>query len=150
MRLVLDTNVVVAAFRSRRGATNALLRHAETGTVRLLFSTALFLEYEAVSSRSEIRAATGHSLADVQTVMSAMAAIAEPVDILWRTRPTLRDADDELVLETASNGDASGIVTHNVRDFAAARGLGIDVATPGEIFGGNRTLPIRACALPGS
>ena len=133
MRIVVDTNVVVAAFRSRLGASNDLLRHAETGTVRLLCSTALFLEYEAVLSRSQTRAATGHSLPDVQAVMSALAAVAEPVHIRWRTRPMLRDADDELVLETASNGSADGIVTHNVRDFAPARSLGIAVATPGEI-----------------
>ena len=133
MRLVLDTSVIVAAFRSRRGASNVLLRHAETGAIRPLCSTALFLEYEAVLSRAGTRAATGHSLADVARVMKALAAIAEPVDIRWQTRPVLRDADDELVLETAANGDACGIVTHNVRDFAPARSLGIHVATPGEI-----------------
>ena len=134
MRLVLDTSVIVAAFRSRRGASNVLLRCAETGAIRPLCSTALFLEYEAVLSRAETRAATGHSLAEVERVMKALAAIAEPVDIRWQTRPVLRDADDELVLETATNGDAYGIVTHNLRDFAPAGSFGIHVATPGEIL----------------
>jgi putative PIN family toxin of toxin-antitoxin system len=133
VRFVLDTNVVVAAFRSRRGASNALLRHAEAGRVRVLCSTALFLEYEAVLGRRETRASTGHSPADVRAVMNALAAVAEPVDLRLRTRPLLRDADDEMVLETAANGNADAIVTHNVKDFLPAERLGIEVVTPGAI-----------------
>ena len=77
MRLVVDTNVVVAAFRSASGASNELLRQAAAGTVTLLCSTALFLEYQAVLSRDEVREATGHALEDVEAVMNALAAIAE-------------------------------------------------------------------------
>ena len=100
---------------------------------KLLCSTALFLEYEAVLSRPSIRQTTGHTLDDVQGVMNAIAAIAEPVDVPLKTRPTLHDADDEMVLEVALNGEADFIVTHNARDFEPARALGIDVTTPGEI-----------------
>jgi len=133
MRLVLDTNVIVAAFRSRNGASNLLLRFADQGRVTPLCSTALFLEYEAVLSRQEIRAVTGHTLKDVATVMSAIAAIAEGVDISFRTRPMLADAADEMVLEAALNGQAEAIVTHNVRDFHPARELNIEIAIPAEI-----------------
>lgn len=133
MRLVLDTNVIVAAFRSRNGASNMLLRFADKGMVTPLCSTALFLEYEAVLSREKIRQATGHSLEDVALVMSALAAIAEGVDISFRTRPMLSDVADEMVLEAALNGQAEAIVTHNVRDFRPALGLGMTVITPGEI-----------------
>ena len=135
MRLVVDTNVIVAAFRSTLGASNALLRHVASGTAGLLCSTALFLEYEAVLSRAEIRRWTGHSLDDVDAVMNALAAVAEPIDVHFRTRPFLRDAGDEMVLEVAANGGANAIVTHNVKDFEPARSLGIEIATPGEILG---------------
>jgi putative PIN family toxin of toxin-antitoxin system len=133
MRLVLDTNVVVAAFRSRQGASNLVLRFADQGLLTPLCSTALFLEYEAVLSRRETRAVTGHTLEEVGEVMSALAAIAEGVDISFRTRPMLRDADDEMVFEVAVNGGADAIVTHNVKDFAPALRLGVTVATPGDI-----------------
>ena len=99
----------------------------------MLCSTPLFLEYEAVLGRADVRAATGHSLADVGAAMNALAAAAEPVDIRWRTRPMLRDADDEMALEAASNGAADAIVTFNVKDFAPARSLGIEVVTPGVV-----------------
>lgn len=133
MRLVLDTNVIGAAFRSRNGASNLLLRFADKGMVTPLCSTALFLEYEAVLSREETRKATGHGLEDVALVMSVLAAIAEGVDISFRTRPMLSDVADEMVLEAALNGQAEAIVTHNVKDFRPALGLGVTVITPGEI-----------------
>lgn len=133
MKLVLDTNVIVAAFRGRNGASNLLLRFADEGRVIPLCSTALFLEYEAVLSRKETRAATGHTLKDVARVMSALAAIAEGVDISFRTRPMLQDAADEMVLEAALNGNADAIVTHNAKDFEPARKLGVTVATPSDI-----------------
>ncbi|TWG49800.1 putative toxin-antitoxin system toxin component, PIN family [Aminobacter sp. J44] len=133
MRLVLDTNVIVAPFRSRNGASNLLLRFVDRGLVTPLCSTALFLEYEAVLSREETRKATGHSLEDVAELISALAAVSEGVDISFRTRPILSDAADEMVLEAALNGQADAIVTHNVRDFRPASTLGVTVATPGEI-----------------
>ncbi|WP_422027514.1 putative toxin-antitoxin system toxin component, PIN family [Pyruvatibacter mobilis] len=133
MRLVLDTNVIVAAFRSRNGASNLLLRLVDQGVVTPLCSTALFLEYEAVLSREETRKATGHSLKDVAAVMSALAAVSSGVDISFRTRPMLADAADEMVLEAALNGEAEALVTHNVKDFRPALKLGVTVATPGEI-----------------
>ena len=134
MRLVLDTNVVVAAFRSRRGASSVLLRRTEAGTIRMLCSTALLLEYEAVLGRAAIREATGHSLRDVERIVDALAAVAEPVEVRFRTRPLLHDPNDEIVIEAASNGRADAIVTHNVKDFAPAQTLGIDIATPAEIL----------------
>lgn len=134
MRLVLDTNGVVAAFRSRRGASSVLLRRTEAGTIRRLCSTALLLEYEAVLGRAAIREATGHSLRDVERIVDALAAVAEPVEVRFRTRPLLHDPNDEIVIEAASNGRADAIVTHNVKDFAPAQTLGIDIATPAEIL----------------
>ncbi|WP_236020220.1 PIN domain-containing protein [Brucella anthropi] len=84
-------------------------------------------------SREEIRQATGYGLEDVAAVMRALATIAEGVDISFRTRPMLSDVADEMVLEAALNGQAEAIVTHNVKDFRPALGLGMTVITPGEI-----------------
>ncbi len=50
-RLVLDTDVLVAPFRSERGASRELLVSALDERFVLLASTALWLEYEAVLTR---------------------------------------------------------------------------------------------------
>ena len=60
-----------------------------------------------------------------------MAAVAEPVrlDFLWR--PVLSDADDDMVLETAVNGQADAIVTFNRRHFVSVtKQFGIEVLPP--------------------
>jgi predicted nucleic acid-binding protein len=51
LETVLDTNVLIAALRSSRGASFELLRLVGDPRWRLHLSTALLLEYEAVSRR---------------------------------------------------------------------------------------------------
>ena len=59
--------------------------------------------------------------------------LTEPVSIHFRWRPQLRDAKEEMVLETALNAGAEALVTFNRRDFlpAAARGK-LPLWTPAE------------------
>jgi len=59
MRLVLDADVLVAAFRSERGASRQLLIAALDERFVLLAPTALWLEYEAVPDSA--RAADSHA-----------------------------------------------------------------------------------------
>jgi putative PIN family toxin of toxin-antitoxin system len=134
-RAVLDTSVLVAALRSRTGASNALLEQVARETVRPLVSTALFLEYEDVLKRAENRLATGMSEEDVDGFLAALASGEEPVEVNFRWRPQLSDPKDELVLEAAVNGEADALVTHNVRDFGrAARLFGLRVLLPRQVL----------------
>jgi predicted nucleic acid-binding protein len=135
MRLVLDTAAMVAAIRSHKGASRWLLRSAleRRRSLTLLVSVPLLIEYEAVMTRAEHLKAADLSAADVGMLLDAVAAVAEPVrlDYLWR--PTLPDADDDMVLEAAVNGRADGIVTFNLRDFGpSAERFGVAVLSPGE------------------
>jgi putative PIN family toxin of toxin-antitoxin system len=133
MRVVLDTSVLVAGFRSRTGASNVLLQAVARRRLRPLVTTALFLEYEDVLMRAEHRLATGMSESDVQGALAAFASAAEPVEVHFRWRPQLADPSDELVLEAAVNGSADFLVTHNVRDFEpAAAKFELKVVTPQE------------------
>ena len=50
-------------------------------------------------------------------------------------RPMLADADDELVLDAALDGNAKAIVTHNIMDFLPALKMGVTIATPGDAVG---------------
>ena len=135
IRIVLDTDVVVAALRSPAGGSNAVLREVALGHVRPLATPALFLEYEAVLKRPEHRLAHGLRLDEIDDFLATLAEAIEGVEISYSWRPQLSDAEDEMVLETAINGRADALVTHNVRDFAkgAAR-FGIRVRRPGEFL----------------
>ena len=130
-RLVLDTNVVLAALRSLTGASAALMLHVAEKRVKPLLSVALVLEIESVLSRPEQLAATGLTLELVRGFVDELCALAEPVQIHFAWRPMLHDAADEMVLEAAVNGQADALVTFNLKDFLpAASGLGVEVIAP--------------------
>lgn len=116
---VLDTDVVIAALRSDRGASRQLLLAALNQEFELLLSVPLILEYEAVLTRPQHLAACGLSDAEVGRVLDDLAAVARPVRLAFQWRPRLSDPDDDMVLETAINGRADAIVTFNQRDFVS-------------------------------
>ena len=128
---VIDTDVVVAAIRSRNGASAEVIRRALSGEVGIYLSVALAIEYEAVATRKAHLLAGDMSEREAINVIDSLIAAATPVENHFRWRPQLRDQDDEMVLETAANGGASAIVTFNRKDFApAALQFGIDVLLP--------------------
>jgi putative PIN family toxin of toxin-antitoxin system len=132
---VLDTSVIVAALRSRTGASNAVLEHVARGRLQPLVTTAVFLEYEDVLKRPETRLASGMSDEDVEGFLAALASAAEGIDVHFRWRPQLSDPTDELVLEAAVNGEAEALVTHNLRDFEpATRLFGLRLLLPGDLL----------------
>ena len=131
--MVLDTDVVVAAMRSPRGASAAILRAAREGQVTLLASVPLALEYEGVLSRAEHRLAAGLSEREVRIFLTAVVALAEPVTTYFLWRPQLHDPADEMVLEAAVNGRADALVTFNGRDFGTVPAqFGVEVLLPRE------------------
>jgi predicted nucleic acid-binding protein len=119
-RTVLDTDVFVAAVRSDRGASRVLLTAALEQRYPVLASVPLMLQYESVLTRSEHLAAAGISTADVEVLLDAIALIVEPIRISYLWRPMLSDPGDDLVLETAVNGQTDVLVAFNRRDFEPA------------------------------
>lgn len=133
MRYVLDTDVVVAAMRSPRGASAAILLAAIEERVTLLASVALAIEYEATCGLAEHRLASGLSARRVGMFLDGILALAEPVESHFLWRPRLRDPADEMVLEVAANGAAAAIVTFNLRDYGdVPNAFGVAVLRPGE------------------
>jgi predicted nucleic acid-binding protein len=125
--IVLDTNVVISALRSRRGASFAILRRVGQSWLPLI-SVALILEYEAVGKREANRLKIHESV--VESMVRAFCFAGRQTDVYFRLRPSLPDPGDEFVLELAVVGGADAIVTHNARHFAGAEQFGIPVMTP--------------------
>lgn len=134
-RIVLDTDVVVAGFTSAVGASRRLLLAALDGEVRLLFSTPLIVESEAVLMPPAVLAMAGIPAEDVLAVLDEVARFCAPVAFDFRVGPRARDLDDDVVLETAVYGGADAIATFNVADLreGAAR-FGIPAERPGEVL----------------
>jgi len=131
MRVVIDTDVMVAAFESATGASRQLVSEVLDGRLTLLLSTSLMLEYEDVLTRPETLARSRLTAKDVFEVLDELARLCLPVGFDYRWRPAASDPDDDLVLETAINGSADMIATFNAKDMAAgARMFGIDVERP--------------------
>lgn len=132
-RTVLDTDVVVAAVGSDRGASRVLLTAALERRYLVMASVPLMLEYEGGLTRPEHLVAAEIPSADVAVLLDAVALVAEPIRISYLWRPMLPDPGDDLVLETAVNGRADVVVTFNRRDFEPAAGrFGLEILTPAE------------------
>lgn len=131
VRVVLDTNVLVAASRSRRGASFALLHALRERRYVALGSVPLLLEYEAVLKRPEHLSVGQRTEAMTDAFLDALCLLMEPVHLHFLWRPQTRDPADEMVLETALNGRADALVTLNTADFGAAERFRLTVLTPG-------------------
>jgi len=71
----------------------------------------------ATCRRAEHGVAAGLRPAQVEIIIDAVIAMAEPVETHFLWRPQLRDPGDEIGLEAAVNGRAHAIVTFNQRDY---------------------------------
>jgi putative PIN family toxin of toxin-antitoxin system len=128
-RVVLDTSVLVAAVRSRRGASFELISRLGTDAFEVAVSVSIVLEYESALLRHI--AASPLNERDVRDLIDYVCDVAIRQEIFFLWRPFLRDPSDDLVLELAVAAHCDAIVTHNVRDFVGAEKLGVRVITPG-------------------
>jgi putative PIN family toxin of toxin-antitoxin system len=129
--VVLDTNVLVTALRSRRGASYQLIRLIGTGVFRINVSVALALEYEEVLKRAGLIPRL--TVADIDTFLDYIFHSSNLVPSVKAMRPSLPDPDDELVLDLAAQRGAT-ILTYNKRDFAGSAKRGVGVLTPAEFL----------------
>lgn len=127
-RIILDTNVLVSALRSKRGASYRLLMRIGTGCYEPAVSVPLVLEYEAAAKR--LVKETRLTVRDIEAVIDYICsqAVASKIFYLWR--PLLKDPKDDMVLEAAVAAGCSHVVTFNGKDFAGAERFGIKVVTP--------------------
>lgn len=139
MRTVLDTSVLITALRSSTGAAAEIVRLALRREFMILMDYKLACEYRDVALRAEQLHASGKSQAETTSILDALEAIAEPVFVAVQYHPLSPDANDDLVLDVAINGNADAIVTNNTEHFRqAAERFHLDVLTPGEFLSKSR------------
>lgn len=131
-QIVLDTNVLVAALRSRRGAAHLLLSRVDSGKFEINLSVPLFLEYEAVCKR--LVGEVPLSEQDIDDILNYLCRVAHHRQIFYLWRPSLRDPSDEMVLELAVTAGCEAIVTYNSADFQGIERFGLRTCTPREFL----------------
>ncbi len=131
-RVVLDTNVLVAALRSRRGASFRLLELLPEGAYEIALSVPLVLEYESILTR--VAQEGSLQVEDIEAVLDYLCHVGHPQGIFYLWRPLLSDPKDDMVLELAVAAGCDSIVTHNAKDFAGSESFGVGVATPREFL----------------
>ena len=130
IQAVIDTNVIYAALRSRRGFSFKLVDDFMTGKTswKWNISNACILEYEEILFRE------GISTPVVEAFLGDLLIRATPMRIPRNFRPLAVDPDDDLIAELAMAAKADCVVTFNARDLAPVTRFGIAVVTPAEFY----------------
>ena len=131
-QIVIDTNVLVSALRSKRGASFRLLRLLGDSRFEINVSVPLVIEHEKAAKGTGRRG--GVSAQGIDDILNFICAVARHREIYYLWRPLLRDPKDDMVLELAVAGGCDFIVTYNQRDFIGAEEFGIGVLTPKEFL----------------
>jgi putative PIN family toxin of toxin-antitoxin system len=130
--IVIDTNVIYSALRSKRGASHKLLSLVGTGRFAIHLSVPLVLEYEDVLLRKIKTLPVTKE--DISDLINSLCALSHHHEIYFLWRPYLRDPKDELVLELATTAQCDCIVTYNQSDFVGSEEFGVSVLTPNEFL----------------
>jgi len=126
--IVLDTNVLLCAIYSNRGASYKLLSMIDGEKFRINISTTLVYEYEEI-----LKLKSKLDTSYIDAILDYICLIGKKNSIFYLWRPKLKDIDDDFLLELAVKSNAI-IVTLNGKDFKPASEFGLKVMTPKEFL----------------
>ncbi len=131
-RVILDTNVILAAMRSQTGASYRLLLTIGHPRWQSLVTPALMYEYEDVARRPGN--VPGLSPQDITDILDLLYRESHRQLVWFSWRPASPDPGDDLVLDAAVAGGCDFVVTFNERHLRAAREFGIEILKPVELL----------------
>ncbi len=136
MRVVLDTNIIIAGLYSKRGASYQLLKAAIYGDLSFAVSPLIAFEYEGVIHQKIEEGFLKVSKKDCGRILDALFSTATIAWEPFQVRPVLSDPSDDKILECAISCDCTHIITFNKKHFPAAvtATYGIKVMTAGEFL----------------
>lgn len=126
----MDTNVFIAALRSKRGAAYRLLSLIDSGKFVVTVSVPLIFEYESVAKSKRTMQETGLNGRDIDDLLDYICQVSERRRVHYLWRPFLKDPKDDMVLELAIEAECDAVVTYNIADFGPATQFGLQVMTP--------------------
>ncbi|EDN67060.1 Protein of unknown function DUF132 [Beggiatoa sp. PS] len=120
-RIVVDTNIFIAALLSTNGISRLMIRACLEGAFQPLMGMALFTEYEDLMARDILFTTCPLDATERNKLFNAFLSVCEWKNIYYLWRPNLRDEADNHLVELAISGHAEYIVTYNIRDFKNAQ-----------------------------
>lgn len=124
-KIIIDTNVLLSALYSRRGASFKLISLVGQGYFDIVLSVPLFIEYKSIIKRN--RSKIKLSDEKINDILNYLCLVSEHHEIYYLWRPFLRDPKDDMILELAVTARCKYIVTYNIRDFKGVEKFGIKV-----------------------
>jgi putative PIN family toxin of toxin-antitoxin system len=128
MKVVIDTNVLFAALKSRYGASYKQVSLLPSERFSIAISVPLIIEYEDVLRRG--RLPTSISEKDISDFIDFFCYVGDQQDIFFLWRPFLPDPSDDLVLEVAVAGGCDAIITYNKHHFKNVQKFGLRILDP--------------------
>lgn len=132
MNIVIDTNVLISALKSKKGASYKLLMLLPDNLFIPNISVPLFVEYESVAKRTDLL--SNLETEEINSILNYILSKSKIQKIFYLWRPLLKDPKDDLVLEVAVVSQSKYIVTFNTKDFKGCEKLGIKALTPQEFM----------------
>ena len=131
-QIVIDTNVIIAGLRSRRGPTFQLLSLIGTRKFDMHLSVPLVLEYTDVLLRELPKLYLSRE--EVDELIDFYCSVGIPLEIFFLWRQFLRYFIVDMVLELAVKAGCQGIITYNTRDFSSVEQFGLCLLEPSVIL----------------
>ncbi len=123
IEIVIDTNVIIASLKSKRGASYKLLNLINSKKFNINVSVPLIYEYEQVIADKIPKLSKN----DITDYIDAICKLSNRHNIYYLWRPQLKDPKDEMVLELAIKSKSKYIITYNKIDFKNAKKFGVHV-----------------------
>lgn len=131
-KIVVDTNVIVSALKSRNGFSFRFLSIIDDSRFKIFISVPLILEYEDAIKRSKSKIKL--SKVELDAILDYICLVAERRKIFYLWRPFLADPKDDMVLELAIESECDYIISFNKKDFIGVEKFNLEVITPKEFL----------------
>ncbi len=136
IKVVVDTNVLVAGLISGQGPNREVLRRCLLGELQPIVGNALYLEYQDLLNRESIQFLCKQTSVSLMDFLDGFAQVCTPIDARYLWRPNLKDEAGNYLVELAIAAGATYLITNNTADFAQAelKQLGYEVITPEDLL----------------
>jgi predicted nucleic acid-binding protein len=97
----------------------------------IAISVPLVVEYEAALVAQRVPEI---SESNIRTTLDYLCTVGREQRVYFLWRPTLRDPNDDMVLELAVAARCAAVVTYNVRDFRGSERFGLEIWRPADLL----------------